>query len=101
MELDKTELMNNLLDLYGGLLTENQLNVMELYYMNVLSLSELAEELNVTRSAVHDTLKKASAMLEMYESKLGLLDKEKEKRLLLDMIDELSIEEIKKMVEKL
>lgn len=101
MELDKTELMNNLLDLYGGLLTENQLNVMELYYMNDLSLSEIAEELNVTRSAVHDTLKKASAMLEMYESKLGLLDKEKEKRLLLDMIDELSIEEIKKMVEKL
>ncbi|MBR3891551.1 MAG: YlxM family DNA-binding protein [Bacilli bacterium] len=101
MELDKTELMNNLLDLYGGLLTENQLNVMELYYMNDLSLSEIAEELSVTRSAVHDTLKKASAMLEMYESKLGLLDKEKEKRLLLDMIDELSIEEIKKMVEKL
>ncbi len=101
MELDKTELMNNLLDLYGGLLTENQLNVMELYYMNDLSLSEIAEELTVTRSAVHDTLKKASAMLEMYESKLGLLDKEKEKRLLLDMIDELSIEEIKKMVEKL
>ena len=101
MELDKTELMNNLLDLYGGLLTENQLNVMELYYMNDLSLSEIAEELSVTRSAVHDTLKKASAMLEMYESKLGLLDKEKEKRLLLEMIDELSIEEIKKMVEKL
>ena len=70
MELDKTELMNNLLDLYGGLLTENQLNVMELYYMNDLSLSEIAEELSVTRSAVHDTLKKASAMLEMYESKL-------------------------------
>lgn len=101
MELDKTELMNNLLDLYGGLLTENQLNVMELYYMNDLSLSEIAEELNVTRSAVHDTLKKASAMLEMYESKLGLLVKEKEKILLLEKINTLSIEEIKSIVEKL
>lgn len=101
MELDKTELMNNLLDLYGGLLTENQLNVMELYYMNDLSLSEIAEELNVTRSAVHDTLKKASVMLEMYESKLGLLAKEKEKMLLLEKIDTLSIEEIKNIVEKL
>ena len=101
MELDKTELMNNLLDLYGGLLTENQLNVMELYYMNDLSLSEIAEELNVTRSAVHDTLKKASAMLEMYESKLGLLVKEKEKILLLEKMDTLSIEEIKSIVEKL
>ena len=101
MELDKTELMNNLLDLYGGLLTENQLNVMELYYMNDLSLSEIAEELNVTISAFNDTLKKASAMLEMYESKLGLLVKEKEKVLLLEKIDTLSIEEIKSIVEKL
>ena len=65
------------------------------------SLSEIAEELNVTRSAVHDTLKKASVMLEMYESKLGLLAKEKEKMLLLEKIDTLSIEEIKNIVEKL
>lgn len=93
--------MNNLLDLYGGLLTDNQLNVMELYYMNDLSLSEIAEELAITRSAVHDTLKKATTMLEMYESKLGLLSKEKEKRILLGKINELSLDEIKKMIEKL
>ena len=101
MELEKTELMNNLLDLYGELLTENQLNVMELYYMNDLSLSEIAEELNITRSAVHDTVKKASLALEMYESKLCLFKKEKEKKLLLSQLDDLSIEEIRNRVEKL
>ena len=101
MELEKTELMNNLLDLYGCLLTENQLNVMEMYYMDDLTLSEIGENLGITRSGVFDTVKKASAILEMYESKLGLASKEKEKIELLNKIDMLSIEEIKRIVEKL
>ena len=101
MELEKTELMNNLLDLYGELLTENQLNIMELYYMNDLSLKEISEELNITRSAVFDAIKKASNMLEFYESKLELYAKEKQKRLLLEKIDELDKEAIIKEIEKL
>ena len=101
MELEKTELMNNLLDLYGCLLTENQLNVMEMYYMDDLTLSEIGENLGITRSGVFDTVKKASALLEMYEAKLELSKKEKEKIELLNKIDTLSIEEIKRRVEKL
>ena len=101
MELEKTELMNNLLDLYGCLLTENQLNIMEMYYMDDLTLSEIGENLGITRSGVFDTVKKASAILEMYESKLGLVSKEKEKIELLNKIEELSKEEIKRIVEKL
>lgn len=101
MELEKTELMNNLLDLYGNLLTENQLNVMEMYYMDDLTLSEIGENLGITRSAVFDTVKKASAMLEMYESKLELVKKDKLKMELLNKIDSLSIEKIKEEIEKL
>lgn len=101
MELEKTELMNNLLDLYGCLLTENQLNIMEMYYMDDLTLSEIGENLGITRSGVFDTVKKASALLEMYESKLELSKKEKEKIDLLNNIEKLSIDEIKKIVEKL
>ena len=101
MELEKTELMNNLLDLYGCLLTENQLNIMEMYYMDDLTLSEIGENLGITRSGVFDTVKKASALLEMYESKLELSKKEKEKIELLNNIEKLSIDEIKKIVEKL
>lgn len=93
--------MNNLLDLYGTLLTENQLNVMEMYYMDDLTLSEISENLGITRSGVFDTVKKASALLEMYESKLELSKKEKEKIELLNNIEKLSIDEIKKIVEKL
>ena len=101
MELEKTKLMNDLIDLYGGLLTDNQLTTLEFYYMDDLTLSEIAENLDISRSAVHDTVKKASLALEMYESKLGLVRKEKEKKLLISEIDNLSIEEIKNRVEKL
>jgi predicted DNA-binding protein YlxM (UPF0122 family) len=101
MELEKTELMNNLLDLYGNLLTENQLNVMEMYYMDDLTLSEIGENLGITRSAVFDTVKKATALLEMYDAKLELVRKDKEKRLLIEEIENLSKEEIVSRLEKL
>jgi predicted DNA-binding protein YlxM (UPF0122 family) len=101
MELEKTELMNNLLDLYGCLLTENQLNIMEMYYMDDLTLSEIGENLGITRSGVFDTVKKASALLEMYDEKLELVRKDKEKRLLIEEIENLSKEEIVNRLEKL
>ena len=101
MELEKTEIMNNLLDLYGNLLTENQLNVMEMYYMDDLTLSEIGENLGITRSAVFDTVKKATALLEMYDAKLELVRKDKEKRLLIEEIENLSKEEIVSRLEKL
>ena len=64
-------------------------------------LKEISEELNITRSAVFDAIKKASNMLEFYESKLELYAKEKQKRLLLEKIDELDKEAIIKEIEKL
>ena len=69
MELEKTKRVNDLIDLYGNLLTVNQLNILELYYMEDLSLKEIAEELNVSRNAVHDSLKRSLITLEDYEEK--------------------------------
>ena len=59
MELEKTKRINDLIDLYGSLLTSNQLNILELYYMEDLSLKEIGEELNISRNAVFDTLKRS------------------------------------------
>lgn len=101
MTIEDTELMNDLIDLYGNLLTPNQLEIMEYYYMNDLSLSEIGENLNITRSAVHDTIKKSSKILLDYEEKLKLLKKEKKKQILLEKIEKLDIEEIKKEIENL
>ncbi len=62
-------------DFYGQLLTDRQKDFMELYYGQDLSLGEIAEEFNVTRQAVHDTLKRAEQLLSEYEEKLGLVAK--------------------------
>ena len=101
MELEKTHRVNDLIDLYGCLLTDNQLNILELYYMEDLSLKEIADELNVSRNAIFDTLKRSLNILEEYESKLNLLVKDKLKIELLEKIDELNKEEIKAFINKL
>lgn len=101
MELEKTKRVNDLIDVYGSLLTNNQLNILELYYMEDLSLKEIAEELNVSRNAVFDSLKRSLNILEDYESKLNLLNKEEIKNNLLESFDKLSKEEIKEMIYKL
>lgn len=101
MEIEKTKRVNDLIDLYGTLLTANQLNILELYYMEDLSLKEISEELNVSRNAVHDSLKRSLLILEEYEEKLELLKKDQIKMELLEKIDELSKEQIKDYVNKL
>lgn len=68
------EYASMLYDFYGPLLSESQLEVMTMYHEDNLSLSEIAEELGMTRQAVHYTLKKAEARLEEYDSKLKLVD---------------------------
>lgn len=64
-----------LYDYYGTLLSGRQCEVFELYYEENLSLSEIAANLGVSRQAVHIALGKASAFLEIFEDKLGLIAK--------------------------
>ena len=71
-----------LYDFYGALLSENQLEVMTMYHEDNLSLSEIAEELGMTRQAVHYTLKKAERKLEEFDSKLGLVEQYRENQVL-------------------
>lgn len=101
MELVKTKAINDLIDFYGVLLTKNQLNTLELYYQEDLSLGEIASELNISRSAVYDSLKRSVDLLKDYESKLKLVAREKSKTKLLKIIDNLDKETIKKEIEKL
>lgn len=64
-----------LYDLYGTLLTENQKNVIELYYYEDLSLGEISENLQISRQAVRDSLKRAENILYNLEEKLSLINK--------------------------
>ena len=101
MELEKTKRVNDLIDLYGTLLTSNQLNILELYYMEDLSLKEISEELNISRNAVFDSLKRSLNILEDYETKLELLKKNEIKNELIEKLEDLTKEEIKQYIEKL
>jgi len=64
-----------LCQLYGKLLTEKQYEVLDDYYNNDLSLSEIAENLEITRQAVRDNIKKGENKLLEYEEKLGIMKK--------------------------
>ena len=59
-----------LCDIYGKLLTQKQYDIINDYYNNDLSLSEIAENNNITRQAVRDILKKGENKLFEYEEKL-------------------------------
>ncbi|MBS4750547.1 putative DNA-binding protein [Granulicatella sp. zg-ZJ] len=74
MEMEKTAYMSMLYDFYGGLLTAKQKEYLELYYEQDLSLSEISEELNVSRQAVYDNIKRSEQILAHYESVLRLIE---------------------------
>ena len=62
-----------LYDFYGPLLTEHQQAIYEANVYDNLSLSEIAEQENVSRQAVHDILKRCDKTLMEYEEKLQLI----------------------------
>lgn len=64
-----------LLDCYGDLLTDKQRDIMQLYYYEDLSLSEIAENENITRQGVHDAIKHAEQYLTEFEEKVGFVEK--------------------------
>ena len=64
-----------LYDFYGRLLTDKKRSVMECYHDDDMSLAEIADEMGISRAAVHDSLKSAEKQLEKYEEAFGLLEK--------------------------
>lgn len=76
MDLKLREYHISLYEIYNELLTVKQKKYFEAYYLDDLSLSEIAENLNVSRNAVFDQIKKTATILEEYEDKLHLLEKQ-------------------------
>ena len=64
-----------LIEIYGKLLTEKQLSILEDYYNMDLSLSEIAENNQITRQAVRDIIKKGEKKLFEFEEKLQVMKK--------------------------
>ncbi len=64
-----------LMDFYGGILTDKQLDALELYYNEDLSLAEIAQHTKITRQGVRDSIKRGEAILLEMEEKLGFYKK--------------------------
>lgn len=64
-----------LLDFYGDILSERQFNMLDEYYNNDCSLSEIAEDFSISRQGVRSVLKKGEAILIKMEESLGLADR--------------------------
>ena len=73
--LDDINYLHQLYDIYGNLLTNKQQNYFELYYFEDLSLAEIASNLSISRSAVHNNLQATVNHLHYYELELKILTK--------------------------
>ena len=89
---------NNLFDIYSSLLTEKEQVTFKDYYQEDLSLSEIANENNVSRAAVQKTIKTVLDKLKYYEDMLHIYDKNVRLREILNQND---INLVKNEIEKI
>lgn len=96
--MEKRDYLIILYDLYGELLNDKQKQYFEEYYFNNLSLGEISENLNISRNAVHKSLQSIEEKLQFYEEKLKLYKKSK---IIYDIIERESSQEIKKILKEM
>lgn len=61
-----------LLDFYGDILTDRQKEMLDMYYNDDFSLSEIADSFSISRQGVRSVLKKGEVILTDMENKLRL-----------------------------
>lgn len=67
-------LKDRLYDTYRAVLTDKQTEIMDGYYYDDLSVTEIADNRGVSRQAVHDTIKKAEQTISDLEHRLGFFE---------------------------
>ncbi len=75
--MEKNIEISILSQIYKNMLTEKQFEILDEYYNSDFSLSEIAENYNITRQAVRDNIKSGETKLYDLEEKLGLMEKTK------------------------
>lgn len=78
-----------LLDIYGSILSEKKKELLEYYYNEDYSLSEISELTGISRQGVRDSVKKSEEEINSLEEKLGIAAK---KRMLTTELDQLESE---------
>lgn len=75
MNIENNLKISLLLEIYGKLLTQKQCEILDEFYNDNISISEIAINHNSSRQAVNDLIKRSVNVLNDYEQKLGLLQK--------------------------
>ena len=87
-KLDEILYINSLLDIYGECLSPQQKEILKLYFCFNLSISEIANDKQISRSAVNDALKKGEIALKNLEDKLHCYKKDQQLKTLINKIKE-------------
>lgn len=102
-EMEKKLKYGTLLQVYGKLLTQRQRDILTMYYDEDFSLTEISENLNISRQAVLDALHNGNSLLEEYERVLNVVEKNKEIKLnvekLIDLYNSNQFSELGKELE--
>lgn len=96
--MDNQIRMNQLYDYYSELLTDKQKIYFEDYYFDNLTITEMSENHNVSRNAIHKQLKEIELKLNNYEEKLNLFSKANRINKIISKLDEKTKKEIEELI---
>ncbi len=96
--MENRDYLNNLFDIYKDLLTDIEKLTFINYYMEDLSLSEIALNRGITKSSVGKTLNQVENKLKDYEDKLKVF---KTKLELTNLLEKKDIKDIKERLTKI
>ena len=84
--LEKLLHMSALFDFYGPLLTDKQRRCLQMHLFEDFSLSEISQELGISRQAVYDMLRRSEQLMQQYEDRLHLVARAQEQQVLLERL---------------
>lgn len=86
---------NKLFDAYKNILKEEEKNIFSDYYEEDLSMQEIAENYNISKSAIGKKINNIETKLDKYEASLNIV---KNNQILESLLEEKNIEKIKEKI---
>lgn len=90
-----------LLDYYGELLTNHQIEILNEYLNEDLSMNEIADNYKISKSAVQDLIKRSFNQLEDYDKALQMIKKDEKLDLILDEMEKENNPVLDKYIKKI
>lgn len=90
-----------LLDYYGELLTNHQIEILNEYLNEDLSMNEIADNYKISKSAVQDLIKRSFNQLEDYDKAVQMIKKDEKLDLILDEMEKENNPVLDKYIKKI